>query len=216
MPLNGSLPVTFFTASCTAGILVDPPTRITFERSLLVTPASAIAFFIGSIVLFTRSAVSWSNLALVISMFMWRGPFSFTVMNGRLIFVVCALESSFFAFSAASLSLWSAILSFLRSTPFSFAKLSAMKFSRASSKSSPPSLLFPFVASTSNTPSPSSRIDTSNVPPPRSYTRILCCDSSLSSPYASDAAVGSLMILFTSRPAIFPASFVACFWLSVK
>ena len=55
MPLNGSLPVTFFTASCTAGILVDPPTRITFERSLLVTPASAIAFFIGSIVLFTSS-----------------------------------------------------------------------------------------------------------------------------------------------------------------
>ena len=50
-PLNGSLPVTFFTASCTAGILVEPPTRITFSMSFIVTPASASALFIGSIVL---------------------------------------------------------------------------------------------------------------------------------------------------------------------
>ena len=106
MPLNGSLPVIFLTASCTAGILVDPPTRITLDRSLLLTPASAIAFFIGSMVAFTRSAVSWSNLALVISMFRCKGPFSFTVMNGRFTLVVCALDSSFLAFSAASFSLW--------------------------------------------------------------------------------------------------------------
>ena len=137
-------------------------------------------------------------------------------MNGRFTFVVCADESSFFAFSAASLSLCIAILSFLRSTPFSLANESAIKFINASSKSSPPSFVSPLVARTSNTPSPSSRIDTSNVPPPRSYTRILCEASSLSSPYASDAAVGSLIILFTSRPAILPASFVACFCASEK
>ena len=38
------------------------------------------------------------------------------------------------------------------------------------SKSSPPSLLSPAVESTSNTPSPNSRIETSNVPPPKSNT----------------------------------------------
>ena len=38
----------------------------------------------------------------------------------------------------------------------------------------------------------------------------------LSSPNAKEAAVGSLIILTTSRPAIVPASFVACRWLSSK
>ena len=76
------------------------------------------------------------------------------------------------------------------------------------SKSSPPKWLSPLVASTSITPSPISITETSNVPPPRSYTKIFC-SRSLSSPYASAAAVGSLMIRFTSRPAIRPASFVA-------
>ena len=32
----------------------------------------------------------------------------------------------------------------------------------------------------------------------------------------SAAAVGSLIILLTSKPAIFPASFVACLWASLK
>ena len=50
--------------------------------------------------------------------------------------------------------------------------------------------------------------DTSNVPPPRSYTMIFC-SFSLSRPYAKAAAVGSLIIRFTSSPAILPASFVA-------
>ena len=48
-------------------------------------------------------------------------------------------------------------------------------------------------ASTSKTPSPTSRTDTSNVPPPRSKTRIFSFFF-LSSPYASAAAVGSLRI----------------------
>ena len=38
----------------------------------------------------------------------------------------------------------------------------------------------------------------------------------LSRPYANDAAVGSLIILKTSKPAIFPASLVACLWASLK
>ena len=55
----------------------------------------------------------------------------------------------------------------------------------------------------------------SNVPPPRSKTATFSCFF-LSSPYASAAAVGSLMIRATSRPAIWPASLVACRWLSLK
>ena len=76
------------------------------------------------------------------------------------------------------------------------------------SKSSPPKWLLPDVANTSNTPSPNSRMDTSNVPPPRSNTRILP-SSPLSTPYAKAAAVGSLIIRNTSKPATVPASFVA-------
>ncbi len=137
-------------------------------------------------------------------------------MNGRFTFVVCALDSSFFAFSAASFSLWRAILSVSQIYAVFLGKDVCHEVQQCFVEVIAAQLVSPLVASTSNTPSPSSRIDTSNVPPPRSYTRILCCASSLSRPYASDAAVGSLMILFTSRPAILPASFVACFWLSVK
>jgi len=77
------------------------------------------------------------------------------------------------------------------------------------SKSSPPRCVSPLVDLTSKTPSPSSRIDISKVPPPRSKTAILRSLFFLSSPYASEAAVGSLMIRLTFNPAISPASFVA-------
>lgn len=64
---------------------------------------------------------------------------------------------------------------------------------------------------TSKIPPEISKIETSNVPPPMS--KIKTCRSSslfLSRPYATAAAVGSLIILMTSKPAIAPASFVAC------
>ena len=41
------------------------------------------------------------------------------------------------------------------------------------SKSSPPRKVSPLVDFTSNTPSPISRIETSKVPPPRSYTAMV-------------------------------------------
>jgi len=75
--------------------------------------------------------------------------------------------------------------------------------------------VLPFVERTSKTPSPTSRIETSKVPPPRSKTAIFSFFF-LSIPYAKEAAVGSLIIRTTSRPAIDPASFVACLWLSLK
>ncbi|MNI39772.1 hypothetical protein D3C73_939620 [compost metagenome] len=102
-------------------------------------------------------------------------------MNGRLICACITPESSILAFSAASFNLCIAILSLLRSIPESFLNSATKKSIILSSKSSPPNLLFPDVDITSNTPSPISNTDTSNVPPPRSYTMIFC-SVSLSKP----------------------------------
>ena len=55
----------------------------------------------------------------------------------------------------------------------------------------------------------------SYVPPPRSNTATFS-SFFLSRPYASAAAVGSLMMRRTSSPAILPASFVACRCASLK
>ena len=71
----------------------------------------------------------------------------------------------------------------------------------------------PLVDNTSNTLPPNSRTDISNVPPPKSNTAIFWLKSSslfLSIPYAKEAAVGSFIMRFTFKPAILPASFVAC------
>ena len=66
----------------------------------------------------------------------------------------------------------------------------------------------PEVAKTSKTSSPTSKIETSNVPPPKSKinTASFFC---LFKPYAKAAAVGSFKIRKTSKPAIVPASLVA-------
>ena len=213
--LLGSLPVSILTFSCTAGIRVEPPTSSTWPISELVRPASFIAFCTGMAVFSTRSCVNSSNFALVRFMSKCFGPSAVAVMKGRLILVVVAEESSFFAFSAASFSLCSAILSFDRSTPSCALNSDNIQSITFWSKSSPPRRVSPLVESTSITPSPISMMDTSKVPPPRSYTMIFC-SFSLSRPYASAAAVGSLMIRFTSRPAILPASLVACLCASLK
>src|SRR3954466_4240773 len=99
--------------------------------------------------------------------------------------------------------------------PWSRLNSAASQSTTALSKLSPPRWLSPAVDLTAKTPSAISSTDTSNVPPPRSKTRIVWSDS-LSSPYASDAAVGSLMMRLTSRPAIRPASLVAWRWSSLK
>ena len=52
-------------------------------------------------------------------------------------------------------------------------------------------------------------METSKVPPPKSYTAIVIFLSFLSKPYASAAAVGSFIIRLTFKPAISPASLVA-------
>ena len=93
-------------------------------------------------------------------------------MYGKLISVSVVEDNSFLAFSAASFNLWIANLSCDKSIPCWALNSSIIHFWILASKSSPPRNVSPFVALTSNTPSPISRIDTSNVPPPKSYTTI--------------------------------------------
>eukprot|EP00966_Prymnesium_polylepis_P237760 5498846-Prymnesium_polylepis.1 len=57
-------------------------------------------------------------------------------------------------------------------------------------------------ARTSNTPPSTATRETSNVPPPRSYTRMLSDEPLRSRPNAIAAAVGSLSTRSTFRPAI--------------
>ena len=82
------------------------------------------------------------------------------------------LESSFLAFSASSLTRCIAAASPLMSMPDSFLNSSTKKLTMILSKSSPPRWVSPLVDITSNTPSPSSKTETSKVPPPRSKTTI--------------------------------------------
>uniref|UniRef100_K3W998 Uncharacterized protein n=1 Tax=Globisporangium ultimum (strain ATCC 200006 / CBS 805.95 / DAOM BR144) TaxID=431595 RepID=K3W998_GLOUD len=80
------------------------------------------------------------------------------------------------------------------------------------SKSSPPKCVSPPVDLTSKIPFSIDKIDTSKVPPPRSKINTLVfwplLPAFVSRPYARAAAVGSLIIRLTSRPAMAPASLV--------
>ena len=193
-----------------------PPTSTMWSISL--TPlllASSSAWLTGPTTRSSRSEVSSASFARVRRVSRCFGPEASAVMNGRLICVSCVVESSILAFSAASYRRWRAIGSADRSMPWDLRNSATSQSTIALSKLSPPRWLSPAVDLTSNTPSPISSTDTSKVPPPRSNTRIVWSDS-LSSPYASEAAVGSLMMRLTSRPAILPASLVAWRWSSLK
>mmetsp|Transcript_39711 Transcript_39711/g.119972 ORF Transcript_39711/g.119972 Transcript_39711/m.119972 type:complete len:224 (+) Transcript_39711:947-1618(+) len=194
---------------------VEPPTNNTVLRSLLDSPESLVQSRQGFRVRSTRGPTSCSSLDLESWMLRCLGPVWSAVMNGRLTSVCTLLDSSTLAVSAASLRRCTASLSLDKSMPCDFLN-SAMKWSQTTwSMSSPPSEVSPLVALTSNTPPEISRIEMSKVPPPRSYTAMVC-PSDASMPNANAAAVGSLIILETSRPAILPASFVACRWASLK
>ena len=178
--------------------------------------ASCRAFRQGSIVAWIRLSHNCSNWARVSVRTRCFGIPLTGNMYGRLISVEVELDNSIFAFSAASFNRWWAIGSLRMSTPSSFWNSSASQLMILSSKSSPPKWVSPLVDFTSNTPSPNSRIEISNVPPPRSNTAIFWSWDFLSKPYAKAAAVGSLMIRFTVKPAISPASFVAWRCASLK
>ena len=69
-----------FTISCTFGIRVWPPTRITSEISEPDTPASFIATRHGLMVRTIRSSTSDSSFARVSFMFRCFGPLASAVM----------------------------------------------------------------------------------------------------------------------------------------
>ncbi|MCG3135090.1 MAG: hypothetical protein HMLKMBBP_02593 [Planctomycetes bacterium] len=207
--LFGSRPKSSFTSDCTFGMRVLPPTRITSSICFGSSFASRRACRHGCLQRSIRWSTTCSNFARVMDFVRCFGPVASIVMYGRLMSVATALESSHFAFSAASFRRWSAIWSLRRSIPLSRWNSSATWLMSTWSKSSPPRCVSPLVESTSKTPSAIWRIDTSNVPPPRSNTTIFFSCFSLFSPYASAAAVGSFTMRRTLRPAMRPASFVA-------
>ncbi len=210
LPLNRSLTIFW-----TIGTRVLPPTRTTSSTFSGGSLASLRASSRGFLHFSTSGPISCSNLVRVTVICRCLGPDWSAVMNGRLTVVSIAPLSSILAFSAASLSRWRAIGSLRRSIPSVRLKSSARKLIRTWSKSSPPRWVSPLMERTSKTPSPTSRTDTSNVPPPRSKTQIFSFFF-LSSPYASAAAVGSGSTRRTFSPAISPASLVAFRWASLK
>ena len=125
MPLCGSLPKKLCTLRCTAGMRVWPPTRMTSSMSPLLCPASFSAASIGGTVRSMSGCVSCSSLARVSVMLRCFGPLASAVMNGRLTSVCSTVESSIFAFSAASFSRCRAIRSLRRSMPSCFLNSSA-------------------------------------------------------------------------------------------
>ena len=137
--LLGSLPKKSLTSSCTLGIRVEPPTRMTSSIWDAERWASARALRQGSMLLRNKSSQRASNLARDRLFTRCLGIPSTAVMYGRLISAVVWFESSIFAFSAASLRRCRAIGSFLRSIPpFSEANSEASQSMMAWSKSSPP------------------------------------------------------------------------------
>ena len=214
-PRNGSLPKNWCTVSITLGMRVIPPTSTISCSSLASVAASFRHCLHGASERCT--SVSHSDSSLLRDRVIWTcwGPSALAEMKGRLTSVCIADDSSHLAFSAASRTRCSAILSLCRSMPVVDLNSSMMYLAMVSSKSSPPRWVSPLVALTSKTPDAISRIEISNVPPPRSYTAMVR-SWFLSRPKASAAAVGSLIMRSTFRPAIWPASLVAWRWASLK
>ena len=119
-PCIGSLPKIFLTSSTTAGIRVIPPTMTTSLMSLAVSLASLRAFSTGSASRSRSGLTNSSSLARVRVYSKCFGPSASAVKNGKLISTSLALESSFLAFSASSLTRCIAAASLRISMPDSF------------------------------------------------------------------------------------------------
>ena len=174
-PLWGSLPKISFTSCCMRGIRVWPPTSTT---SLILSgeiPASLIAALHGPMERSMMSFTISSSLPRVSVFTRCFGPLASAVMNGRLISVCIVVDSSILARSAASRRRCRAISLPLsrRFRPSSFLNSSMSQSTMRWSMLSPPRCVSPLVDFTSMTPSPTSRIEISKVPPPKSYTAMV-------------------------------------------
>jgi hypothetical protein len=96
------------------------------------------------------------------------GPEASAVKKGRFTSVWVDWDNYILAFSAASLNLCTAVLSLETSNPDCFLNSSSKNLWIIPSTSSPPQEVSPLVALTSITPWLISRIEISNVPPPKS------------------------------------------------
>ena len=210
-PDSASFPISEPTNFLTRGILVGPPISTIFDISDPESLESSKALSTDGRHRSTIGLMSSSSFALVnfISRF-WVPEEGSWEINGKLMSVSITVDSSILAFSAASLIRVMAVVSFVKSIPVFFLKSSTTKSRITLSISVPPNWVSPEVLITSKTPPPISIIVTSNVPPPKSKIRIFMSSWDLFMPYAREAAVGSLIIRTTSKPAIVPASFVAC------
>ena len=117
-PDSGVLPTTSPTNFLTSGILVGPPTITILPMSETATFASSSAFSMDGLQRCTIGSMSSSSFALVIliSRFFAPDDGSFA-MNGRLTSVSITVDSSIFAFSAASRMRVIAVASDPRSMP---------------------------------------------------------------------------------------------------
>ncbi len=116
-PLSICLPMYSSTNFTTAGMRVGPPIKIILLISEGFSLASLSACCTGSFIRLMVGLISSSSLALVIFICMCLGPLASAVMKGKLMSVSIVVESSIFAFSAASLTRFIAILSATKSTP---------------------------------------------------------------------------------------------------
>mmetsp|Transcript_60340 Transcript_60340/g.159524 ORF Transcript_60340/g.159524 Transcript_60340/m.159524 type:complete len:266 (+) Transcript_60340:733-1530(+) len=206
MPLLGSLPLKKSLSSCcTLGMRVDPPTSTTSSISDFFISESSMTFCTGVSVFLKRSMHSSSKRARV-SVSEKSCPSKRPSISTR---TWCCVDSERLARSTSRRSFCTARLSLDGSEPCLRLKTLSRCWITRLSKSSPPRWVSPAVDLTSKMPSSIVSSDTSKVPPPRSKMRTLRSDDDcLSRPYAIAAAVGSLMIRSTLRPAMEPASLV--------
>ena len=173
--------------------------------SALLMSASRIACFTGSMVFITKCCVNCWKCSRVMLVSTSR-PSDNTARNVVLLLLVnsCLAARMRLNNNCVSCS--------LKADNFSCS--SSQQYKRWS-KSSPPKALLPPVANTWNKPCSKRKMDTSNVPPPKSNTTNVP-SGRLSKPYAMAAAVGSLSKRKTFKPAKRAASLVAWRWASSK
>mmetsp|Transcript_71125 Transcript_71125/g.160920 ORF Transcript_71125/g.160920 Transcript_71125/m.160920 type:complete len:300 (-) Transcript_71125:279-1178(-) len=217
MPRLSSLPPKYELRSCvTRGMRVDPPTRTISSTSSFLSLESRNTCSTGLRVALKRSEQISSNLARVTVCRKSTPSHSASISTVVLVWEERALLAISHCFRSRCRPRLDARR--LAPSPGFFLSKALIRWSMSRwSKSSPPKCVSPAVAFTWKIPPSIVRSDTSKVPPPRSkISTFLSSSLSWSRPKAMAAAVGSLMMRKTSKPAMEPASLVAWRWLSLK